>query len=173
MEDIRLATSKFFSQNPEEKASAFSEFSLMEHFSVGKVSRTVFDHYLLWKMPEPFDNLELFNQLDSDGDGLLSFDDFLVYSYLSKTRPTCAECKVLVKFVFYTCFQCFTDAKRCSYDLCAKCYLQKKNAAADHQQQQPHRPAGHNYDGGCGGNWWRRQWINQQYDSRFHLKYVK
>ncbi|KAI6691348.1 hypothetical protein NL676_028176 [Syzygium grande] len=97
MEDIRLAASLFFEQNPQSKNIALTEFSTLTQTKPGCVTKKAFDEHLRQRCPG------------------------------ARTRPVCGHCKAIVKLVFYTCLQCFADeSKPPTYDLCPRCYLANK-----------------------------------------------
>ncbi|KAF8025238.1 hypothetical protein BT93_F2166 [Corymbia citriodora subsp. variegata] len=128
MEDIRLAASLFFEQkqNLPLKNIAQTEFSTLTQTKRGLVTKKALDEHLRQRHPECLSS-DLAAELDANGDGYLTFEDFLVYRYLFQMRPVCGHCKAIVKLVFYTCLDCFADkSKRPTYDLCPKCYLGKK-----------------------------------------------
>ncbi|KAF8030340.1 hypothetical protein BT93_E2704 [Corymbia citriodora subsp. variegata] len=118
MEDIRLAASLFFEKEPQLKQIAQAEFSTL---TLTQTQKTFEE-----RLPGCSSH-NLGAELNADGDGSITFDDFLIYRYLSHTRPMCHHCKAIIKLVFYTCLQCFADeSKGPTYDLCPKCYLEKK-----------------------------------------------
>ncbi|XP_010274594.1 PREDICTED: uncharacterized protein LOC104609873 [Nelumbo nucifera] len=137
MEEIRQAALCYYRDSePEIKMKAAEQFMSMDGDGDGKVSITEFTEYLKSAGCNVDKNLSrnLFEELDRDKNGVLDFEEAIVFFYISTKRMIiCGGCGSFIRDVYFTCIQCFRNKSQDAYNLCCDCYASGQGRSDEHK----------------------------------------
>ncbi|PWA78375.1 Serine/threonine-protein phosphatase [Artemisia annua] len=125
----KIAMASFQADSDEVQKLARDFFRAMDSDGDGKIDETEFLEFMqVQGYCDKAKNLDLFKQLDLDGNRTLDFDEVMTLYYIIKSgRPFCDYCKEFIPSTYFTCVGCLEEDpnKRPSY-VCLDCFTEQK-----------------------------------------------
>ncbi|PWA75089.1 Serine/threonine-protein phosphatase [Artemisia annua] len=131
----KIAMASFQADSDKVQKLAQDFFCAMDSDGDDKIDETEFLEFMqVQGYCDKAKNLDLFKQLDQDGNRTLDFEEVLTLYYIIKSgRPFCDYCKKFIPSTYFTCVGCLEDDpnKRPSY-VCLDCFTEQKCAPHNH-----------------------------------------
>lgn len=133
------------------RRASFDHYNNMSSLEKGKVYHMFTSHGIgrwisLQEVVNQFANstphdkiVSFFRMIDTDGNGLLDWREFVTLYYVIKSRPQCNRCWRIVTGLYFCCVRCWemhVSSGRAAvqpYELCSDCYY-SKNFIHEHQE---------------------------------------